>query len=197
VQLTVGVPLSLLRRGLGLDHDPFDGPGCSRCSSPPGQPGQPGQPGGPAGAGESGELPFGLIDGQWPITAEAARLLACDAQIIPVVLGGRGEVLDLGRATRTVTRAQRRALIQRDRHCAHPGCRRPPKRCAAHHVEPWSWDGVTDLDNLVLLCAYHHHLIHHSGWSIRMVDGLPQFIPPRRLDPHQRPRSNRTTQPVG
>jgi hypothetical protein len=121
VHVTVTVPLSVLRGDRG-DRD------------------------GPA----AGEQPFGLLDGQWAISAETARRLACDAQIIPVVLGARGEVLDLDRKSRVVSAAQRRALVQRDRHCAHPGCRRRPRRCAAHHIVPWGQGGPTDVDNLVL-----------------------------------------------
>lgn len=133
---------------------------------------------------------FGLLDGQWALRPETLRRLACDASVIPAVLGARGEVLDLGRASRTVSTAQRRAVITRDRHCAHPGCRRRPRRCQVHHVVPWAQGGSSDLDNLVLLCAYHHHLVHHSGWQIEMRHRRPVFVPPLWLDPGRVPRSN-------
>lgn len=84
-----------------------------------------------------------LLDGQWPLPAETARRLACDAEIIPAVLGSRGETLDLGRRTRIVTTARRRALIARDHHCAHPGCRRRPRHCRAHHLTPCAHQGAT------------------------------------------------------
>jgi len=79
-----------------------------------------------------GEPP--LLNGDMPITAEQARLLACDARVIPAVLGNSGEVLDLGRETRLATTPQRRALGLRDRGCVFPGCTRPSNWCQAHHI---------------------------------------------------------------
>ncbi|GAA3462942.1 hypothetical protein J2S66_003357 [Saccharothrix longispora] len=131
-----------------------------------------------------------LLDGDRHLSAAQARRIACDAKILPVVLGGDSEVLDLGRAKRTVSVAQRRALHARDRGCAFPGCHRPPKWCDAHHVRHWADGGSTDLSNLVLLCRTHHSLIHHSQWHITTTGGTPTFIPPRHIDPAQRPRQN-------
>ena len=131
-----------------------------------------------------------MIDGRYRVSADTARRLACDAAVIPAVLGTHGEILDLGRKTRTVTAAQRRAVIARDRHCAYPGCRRSPRRCDIHHVIPWAWGGPTDLDHLVLLCPAHHHRIHHSQWAIHLIDGRAWFIPPAHIDPHRQPRAN-------
>ncbi|WP_410665173.1 DUF222 domain-containing protein [Amycolatopsis sp. lyj-84] len=130
------------------------------------------------------------VDGVTQITARHARMLACDAKIIPAVLGSESEPLDIGRATRTVTPGQRRALNLRDHGCAFPGCHRRPKHCEAHHIQPWSQLGDTDLDNLCLLCRYHHMVIHgQSGWAVRMAtDSRPEFIPPQYLDPLQTPR---------
>ena len=88
-----------------------------------------------------------------PISVAAARRWACDAAMIPAVLGGKGQLLDLGRATRTANPAQRKALILRDGGCAFPGCDRPPAWTDAHHVQWWRHGGRTDLDNLVLLCG--------------------------------------------
>jgi hypothetical protein len=122
---------------------------------------------------------------------DTARRLACDAEIIPAVLGTRGEILDIGRKTRTIPHALRRAVILRDRHCAHPGCRRRARRCQVHHIIHWADDGETCLENCVLLCSYHHTLIHHCGWEVHMIDGLPFFTPPAWLDPLRRPRHNR------
>jgi len=118
----------------------------------------------------------------------ALRMLACDAAVLPVVLAGDGRPLDVGRATRTVTVAQRRALTARDRGCAHPGCDRPPAWCEAHHIVPWQHGGATDLDNLVLLCRVHHRLVHHSRWEIHLTGGRPEFVPPGWIDPQRRPR---------
>ncbi|PSL56579.1 uncharacterized protein DUF222 [Saccharothrix carnea] len=131
-----------------------------------------------------------VLDGDHYLSAAQARRIACDARVIPVVLGGNSEVLDLGRTKRTVSVAQRKALHARDRGCAFPGCGRPPKWCDAHHVRFWMNGGGTDLDNLVLLCRTHHSLIHHSRWTITMTGGVPAFIPPRHVDPAQRPRQN-------
>ncbi|MFQ6270407.1 HNH endonuclease signature motif containing protein [Kutzneria viridogrisea] len=80
----------------------------------------------------------------------------------------------------------RRALIVRDQHCAFPGCRRRPSSCHAHHVIHWANGGDTALSNLVLLCGMHHRLIHHSGWTVRITNGRPEFTPPsfvRRRSP--------------
>ncbi|WP_238412420.1 HNH endonuclease signature motif containing protein [Saccharothrix deserti] len=131
-----------------------------------------------------------VLDGDHYLSAAQTRRLACDAKIIPAVMGGDSEVLDLGRTKRTVSVAQRKALHTRDRGCAFPGCPRPPKWCDAHHVKHWADCGDTDLDNLVLLCRTHHSLIHHSRWQISMTGGVPTFIPPRHIDPAQLPRQN-------
>ncbi|MBP2340455.1 hypothetical protein JOF41_006633 [Saccharothrix coeruleofusca] len=130
------------------------------------------------------------LDGGGHLTAAQARRLACDAVVIPAVLGGRSEVLDLGRARRTVSLAQRRALHARDRGCAFPGCGRPARWCDAHHVRHWADGGPTDLDNLVLLCRRHHSEVHHHRWRIRLTGGAAVFIPPRHIDPAQLPRQN-------
>jgi hypothetical protein len=117
-----------------------------------------------------------------PITAATARRYACDAAIIPIVLGGQGEVLDVGRARRTLNRAQRRALVYRDRGCTFPGCGRPAAWSEAHHIKHWAHGGTTDLDNLALLCDYHHGLVHNDGWTITIdtPGGKPRFHPPTR-----------------
>lgn len=94
------------------------------------------------------------------ITPEAARLLACDAGVCRVITRGTSEILDMGRRTRTVTSAQRRALEIRDGGCVIPGCGRPPRWCDAHHRTPWSLGGRTDLADLALLCRIHHHMVH-------------------------------------
>jgi hypothetical protein len=127
------------------------------------------------------------------LSPAAARRIACDAGIIPAVLGGASQPLDLGRQTRAVTGPLRRALVLRDKGCAFPGCDRPPRWCQGHHIQHWSNHGPTDLTNLVLLCGYHHRLIHHSDWQVRInpKDGLPEFIPPAYIDVDLRPRWKR------
>ncbi|MEV1296060.1 DUF222 domain-containing protein [Pseudonocardia sp. NPDC049635] len=123
------------------------------------------------------------------LSPAALRMLACDAAVLPVVLGGDGRPVDVGRARRTVTGSQRRAVTARDRGCAHPGCDRPPAWCEVHHILPWELGGPTDLDNLVMLCRVHHRLVHHTGWEIHLGErGRPEFVPPGWIDPQRRPR---------
>ncbi|GAA4855376.1 hypothetical protein GCM10023201_57070 [Actinomycetospora corticicola] len=134
-----------------------------------------------------------LGDSTW-VSPETARRLACDAEIIPVVLGAKGEVLDIGRKTRAVPAGIARAVIHRDRHCAFPGCRRRARTTQLHHIVHWAHGGDTALDNLVCLCRYHHDLVHHAGWQVAMIDHLPWFTPPAWLDPTRTPRHNRPWQ---
>jgi hypothetical protein len=133
-----------------------------------------------------------LDDGS-ALSPAAARRLACDAGIIPAVLGSPSQVLDLGRQARLVTGPLRRALVLRDKGCAFPGCDRPPRWTDAHHVLHWSDGGPTDLGNLVLLCRYHHRLVHHSDWQVKInpKDGIPEFNPPSYIDASQLPRRNK------
>ncbi len=125
-----------------------------------------------------------------PVTAESARRIACDAQLIPVLLGGGGQPLDVGRASYSIPTGIRRALIARDRGCAFPGCDRPPAWCDGHHIRHWADGGPTAITNLVLLCGHHHRTVHHHGWQTRIVHGQPQFLPPPWIDPTQTPRRN-------
>jgi Domain of unknown function (DUF222)/HNH endonuclease len=110
------------------------------------------------------------------------RRLACDAGVLPVVLGGVSEVLDVGREDRFVTPAIWRALVARDHHCTFPGCTRPPVMCHAHHIVHWIDGGKTALDNLVLLCGAHHRTVHHTPWRVRLRpdDRKPEYLPPPR-----------------
>jgi hypothetical protein len=135
----------------------------------------------------------GTFDDGSHLSPAAARRLACDAGIIPAVLGTASQPLDVGRQSRLVTGPLRRALVLRDKGCAFPGCDRPPRWTDAHHVQHWSDGGPTELSNLVLLCGYHHRLIHHSGWQVKInpKDGLPEFIPPSYIDASQLPRRNK------
>ncbi len=120
--------------------------------------GDPLRPGGPALLGHPGE----------PICAETARRLACDAGIIPVLLGSRSQPLDIGRLTRVVPAALRRAVELRDRTCRFPGCDRPPSWCDCHHLQHWAHGGATCLTNLILLCRFHHSLVHEYGWQLHL-----------------------------
>ena len=110
------------------------------------------------------------------LSAGAARRLACNAGIIPVVLGGTSEVLDLGRTSRLFNRAQRKALRIRDRRCRARGCTAPATWCEAHHLKPWALGGATDLADGVLLCSFHHHRAHDPTYDVSQCpDGDLEF----------------------
>jgi hypothetical protein len=142
-----------------------------------------------------GCIDAGLIGCGEKIDAGAARRLLCDADILPAVLGGPSEILDVGRTQRLVTPAIRAALELRDGGCVFVGCTVPPRDCQAHHRRPW-WDGgPTSLENLALVCDHHHGISEPSKdrtadrWRIELnPDGIPWLIPPKRVDPQQRPR---------
>ncbi|MET8085465.1 DUF222 domain-containing protein [Micromonospora sp. NPDC005237] len=137
------------------------------------------------------QLGAGALDTGLQLTPEAVRRLACDAAILPAVLGGAGQPLDVGRQRRLITGPLRRALVLRDRGCAFPGCDRPPRWCDAHHIRHWADGGDTSLDNAVLLCGHHHQHVHRGDWTVHLGgDGHPEFVPPAWLDPEQVPRRN-------
>ena len=116
------------------------------------------------------QLGTGAIVGGEQLSASEARRLACNAQIVPVVLGGKGEILDFGRARRLYSPAQRKAMRLRDQRCRAEGCTIPATWCEAHHLKPWSVGGRTDLDDGVLLCNWHHHRAHDRRFT---ADKLP------------------------
>jgi 5-methylcytosine-specific restriction protein A len=123
-----------------------------------------------------------------PLAPAELRRLACDARVVPVVLGGAGQPVDVGRAMRSVPAHLRRAVVVRDRGCAFPGCGREPGWCEVHHIVEWEHGGPTDIGNLVMLCRFHHRLLHHPGWIVRIHHGQPEFIPPNWIDTQQIPR---------
>lgn len=130
------------------------------------------------------------LDGGGTVSIQTARRICCDAEIIPIVMRGGSQPLDVGRRQRLVTGPLRRALIARDRGCVAPGCDRPPEWCEAHHLKHWADGGTTSIDNTALLCGYHHTLVHQGDWTARMIDGIPHFIPPPWIDPTQTPQRN-------
>ena len=105
----------------------------------------------------------GMLDTDAALSPSAVRRLACEAGIVPMVLGAESEVLDLGYTRRLFTPAQRRALAARDQGCSYPGCTVPPMWCEAHHVTHWLHGGPTDLDNGALLCGRHHTVVHQRS----------------------------------
>ena len=102
---------------------------------------------------------------------------------------GLSQPLDIGRATRVIPPHLHRALLIRDGHCQFPGCDQPPPVCEAHHLTPWARGGPTSLDNLALLCRFHHLIaVHHWGWTLtRSRDGTTTAHHPdgRSLHSHQ------------
>jgi hypothetical protein len=111
------------------------------------------------------------------LSAGEVRRLACTATIIPAVLGGKSEVLDLGRTSRLFKPAQRKAMIIRDRECRAEGCTVPASWCEAHHWgTAWARGGRTDLEDGVLLCSWHHHRVHDNGYDAsRLPNGDVRF----------------------
>ena len=119
------------------------------------------------------------------VSAETARRLACDAATVTMRHDPGGEILDVGRRTRTISPALRRALAARDRQCRFPGCGN--RRVDAHHVEHWADGGRTALDNLVLLCRRHHRAVHEEGYRITIdAAGDVKFLRP---DGHPLPQA--------
>lgn len=110
------------------------------------------------------------------ISVAEARRMACNAEIIPVVMNGASEVLDLGRASRLASRVQRKYLRMRDQTCRAEGCTVPVPWTDIHHLDPWVQGGRTDLGNMVSLCGHHHHIAHNPGYEMtRHPDGTVSF----------------------
>ena len=119
------------------------------------------------------EMEFSL-----PVSALTVERLACDCSLTRVLLGSESAVIEVGRARRVVSGPARRALVARDGHCTWPGCERPASWSAAHHVVHWIHGGLTDLNNLVLLCHRHHWMVHEGNWQLVKSDGRMLAIPP-------------------
>jgi hypothetical protein len=138
----------------------------------------------------------GWFDDGQPVSAATIRRLACDAQVIPVLLGSASQPLDVGHAVRSATLPIHRALAVRDQGCAFPGCDRPPAWSVVHHICHWADGGDTSCANCVLLCGRHHRVVHHDGWDVAIeADGLPSFYPPAWIDPERSPRRNHRLRP--
>ncbi|HKU39586.1 MAG TPA: DUF222 domain-containing protein, partial [Polyangiales bacterium] len=118
------------------------------------------------------------LEEQTSVHPATARRFACDASSIEITENANGEPLKLGRKSRTVSTALRRALVARDRGCCFPGCTNQ-RFMDAHHIQHWVDGGRTDLDNLALVCRRHHRFLHEYGYSVVRRDGALEF---RRAD---------------
>jgi hypothetical protein len=123
-----------------------------------------------------------------PLTAATIQRLSCDGATTEVTIDAFGQPLDVGREHRTFTPKQRIALAIRDGGCVFGDCDKEPSMTEAHHIVPWSQGGRTDLANGILLCKFHHLLIHNNGWEIYRVRTDYFLVPPKDVDPQQRPR---------
>ena len=137
-----------------------------------------------------GHAQLGGIAGLGSLTARQVRRIACDAKVLPMVLDGDSQPLDVGRAKRTAPPGIRKALVWRDGGCAFPTCTRPSEWTDAHHVQHWADGGPTTVANMVLLCRRHHTLIHNSEWEVRINKGFPEFVPPSFVDSRRAPLRN-------
>ncbi len=128
------------------------------------------------------------------LSAAQLRVTLARAKIIPLVLGGKSQVLDMGRATRFHTDPMRLAITVRDRGCIVPGCTQDPESCNIHHIWLWSEGGVTSVYWGAMLCEKHHHDVHAGLIKVIADDGVPKVILPRFMDPSQSPVRNTVNQ---
>jgi hypothetical protein len=125
------------------------------------------------------------------LTADQLLRIADEAEIWPTIINHNNVPLALGRTRRLASPGQTMALHIRDSGCSFPGCSHPPSWCDRHHIRDWILGGLTDLDNLTLLCRYHHTHFLQKGWTCRINDDdLPEWIPPWWIDKDQRPQIN-------
>jgi hypothetical protein len=139
----------------------------------------------------------------FPVTMNTVSRLICDTGYVPVILSPDGSPLDLGREVRLFTQKQRVVISTLQGGCVWPGCEKPPPMCELHHIEHWAQGGKTDIKDGVLLCRYHHMLLHNNGWQIirnrqrgRRYEDSYQLVPPRSHDPDQTPQTLRFRSPT-
>jgi len=116
-----------------------------------------------------------VLENNVRVSAETSDRLACDSSQVVMTHDSEGGLLDVGRKTRVIHPALRRALQHRDGSCRFPGCSQ--QRCDAHHVEHWAEEGKTELDNLLLLCRYHHRALHEEDFRVEIdaSTGFPRW----------------------
>jgi hypothetical protein len=116
--------------------------------------------------------PAGQIEQVPPVSIKTIERLTCDCTIRRIVRDPKSVVIEVGRARRIVSPAERKALEARDKTCVWTGCDRPASQCHSHHLVHWARGGTNELENQALLCAFHHRLVHEGGWQIvRLADG--------------------------
>jgi hypothetical protein len=122
------------------------------------------------------------------VPPEVIGRLVCDTGITEVTVNGNGDPLNVGRQHRLFTPKQRIALAIRDGGCMDPDCPYPPSLCEAHHTHEWdAHHGLTNINDGILLCKFHHLRIHNLGYQIIRRDGHYYLLPPASIDPEQTP----------
>ena len=135
-------------------------------------------PAAPAAAAAAAAAPSVVTEEGSRVSSETSSRLCCDAEVVPIARGADGSVLDVGRSRRTAGWRLRKALDARDGGCRFPGCT-SRLRTHAHHIRHWVQGGETAMDNLVLLCPFHHRAVHEGGWQVKMDErGIPRFFNP-------------------
>lgn len=131
---------------------------------------------------------FGRIEGTHEaVSLETVDRHLCNSGTVGVSFTGDGHALDLGRESRLFSKKQREIMAIRDGGCiGSETCLAPPAMCEAHHLDPWSEGGRTDVDDGVLLCRFHHLNFHNNGYRIAKDDGVYWLVPPTEVDPHQK-----------
>jgi Domain of unknown function (DUF222)/HNH endonuclease len=125
-----------------------------------------------------------------PISISKLLHMSGDAAILSILCDTTGGILSYGRQRRLASKGQRLALAARDGGCSFPGCDRPAAWTEVHHIITWIHGGPTDIDNMCLLCRYHHRHFETLGWQVFMHHGLPWWRPPTWIDPERRPIRN-------
>ncbi|MDA3648510.1 HNH endonuclease [Saccharopolyspora indica] len=139
----------------------------------------------------------GMLEGtDQYLSPQTIRRIACDCDVLPMVMGGDSLPLDVGASQRTAPTHIRAALLARDGVCAFPECDHPAGTPQAHHIVHWVDGGPTSVENMVMLCAHHHRTIHNHHWDIELQRGRPVFTPPANVDPTRTPRPGGKAQPA-
>jgi hypothetical protein len=159
------------------------------------QSGQAHQSGQARQGGDTPQRGHGRIEGQpSPVSIDTVERALCESGTVPVAFDSEGQCVDLGREQRLYTARQRIGLAARDGGCRWPDCDRPASWCEAHHINQWARDqGNTDIADGILLCRYHHLLLHDNHWDITRTGGQYWLLPPADEDPARTPQAMPST----